>query len=288
MGDEKDFMEALTDEERAQIGDATEDELSTDGEDADAGDVAAAGADDEPKAEATSAPAEGDQAVIEEQAEPILPPFRAKAPENADEILGALAAEEESLVQKFEDGDITAREYREAINKVNDQRDEIKWATREAGLASKMQQQAEENAWIKEVEDFMTTTAVNITKSRAAMIAFDEMVKKVTADPENAKLSNRAQLDKAFRLYNEDMAAAGFNAQTQKPAAKSEPAPAPAQKAQRFVPPTLARVPASDIETVDGSKFTSLDRLAVMDPVAYEAAVAKMTEAERAQFESVA
>lgn len=286
MADEKDFMEALTDEERAEIDAAGAEEISD--EDGGAEQQANEAAKDESGKENNDASggAETQDDDAAEHADPILPPLRAKAPDNADELMSQLSQEEEALAQKFDDGDITAREYRDSVAKLNEQRDEIKWATREANLASKMQRQAEENAWHKDVQDFMTTTAVNITKSHAAMVAFDEVVKKVTADPANANISNRAQLDKAFKLYNDEMAAAfGVKPQDQKPAAKSDQAPAP--KAQRNIPPTLARVPAAESENLDGGKFANLDRLSAMDPAAYEAAVAKMSEAERAQFESV-
>lgn len=283
MSDEKDFMESLTDEERAEINAAGAEETTAETEEAGG----------ETQAEATQEAAgdtqtqTDDQDDAAEQADPILPPLRAKAPDNADELMSQLAQEEEALAQKFDDGDITAREYRDSINKLNDQRDEIKWATREANLASKMQRQAEENAWHKEVQDFMTTTAAHITKSNAAMVAFDDIVKKVTADPANANLSNRAQLDKAFKVYNDEMAATFGIKQDQQPAAKADQAKAPAPKAQRVIPPTLAKVPAAETESLDGGKFANLDRLAAMDPAAYEAAVAKMSEAERSQFESV-
>lgn len=287
MSDEKDFMEALTDEERAEINAAGAEETATEASAEGEGDETK-GADTKAEAESAEQAAqsgETDQQNDDDLADPILPPLRAKAPDNADELMSQLAQEEEALAQKFDDGDITAREYRDSINKLNDQRDEIKWATREANLASKMQRQAEENAWHKDVQDFMTTTAAHITKSKAAMVAFDEVVKNVTADPANANLSNRAQLDKAFKVYNDEMAAAfGVKPQDQQPAAK---APAPAPKAARNIPPTLARVPAAESENLDGGKFANLDRLAAMDPAAYEAAVAKMSEAERSQFESV-
>lgn len=283
MSDEKDFMEALTDEERAEIEAAGNDETSIEdeGETNEAQETQAAAEGSEPTAQSE----EPDQPQDDDIADPILPPLRAKAPDNVDELITRLSQEEEALAQKFDDGDITAREYRDGINKLNDQRDEIKWATREADLANKMQRQAEENAWHRDVKEFMTSTAANITKSRAAMVAFDEVVKKVTADPANLNLSNRAQLEKAFKLYNDEMTAA-FGVHT--PPQPQKPATAPqAPKAQRAIPPTLARVPASDIENVDGSKFANLDRLAATDPVAYEAAVAKMSDAELAQFESV-
>lgn len=286
MSDEKDFMGALTDEERAEIEAAGADEASTETK----GETNEAKADETQaaaeSAEQTAQSGDADQQQDDDFADPILPPLRAKAPDNADELIANLAQEEEALAQKFDDGDITAREYRDSVAKLNEQRDEIKWATREANLANKMQRQAEENAWHRDVQEFMTTTAANVTKSEAAMVAFDNVVKKVTADPANANLSNRAQLDKAFKLYQDEMAAAfGVQPQAQQQAKTTPPAPAP--KAQRAIPPTLARVPAAESENIDGGKFAALDRLAAMDPAAYEAAVAKMSEAERAQFESV-
>lgn len=275
MADEKDFMEGLTDEERAEINAAGADEISTDD---DATDDAAAQAAGE-----TTATGEQD-AVTEEQAEQILPPLRAKAPENAEELFNAISAEEDALAQKFDEGDITAKEYRDGLNKLTAQREELNWSARKADLARELEETAKVNAWHKEVQDFMTTRAAHITKSHAQMVAFDEIVKKVTADPANMTLSDRAQLEKAYKIYvAEANEALGVVQKAQQPPAETPPA-----RPTRNIPPTLARVPAAEPETIEGSRFANLDRLATMDPVAYEAAVAKMTEAERAQFESVA
>lgn len=277
MSDEKNMMDALTDEERAAIGeegledteaDAGEESVDQAPKGSDAGTEAQAGAQDE-------AP---------ELAEPILPPLRARAPENVDELYAAISAEEDSLAQKFDDGDITAREYRESMNKLTAQREEVNWNKRKADLAREMEDTAKANAWEKEVGDFMTTTAAHITKSRAAMIAFDDVVKKVTSDPANLNLSDRAQLDKAYKIFMSEVGEA-FGIQPQQ--SQQTKATALAPKAARNIPPTLAKVPASDMEDLDGGKFAALDRLAAADPVAYESAVAKMSEAERAQYESV-
>lgn len=275
--DDKALMDALTDEERAAIGEEGLEDSSTETEETtDETTAAEAAAADESQPAAEEAPAE--------EADPILPPLRAQAPDNAAEVMAQLAAEEEALAQKFDDGDITAREYRDGIKKLSAQEDEIRLKQFKAEIADDMKQQAEVNAWHKEVQDFMTTTAAHITKSNAAMVAFDDVVKKVTSDPANLKLSNRAQLDKAYKLFMDDVNAA-FGVQQQKPA--ETPAKAAAPKQQRNIPPTLAKVPAAEPESFENSEFAALDRLAATDPVAYEAAVAKMPEAKRAQYEAV-
>ncbi len=172
--DEKNMMDALTDEERAANGEEgledTEAEAADEGVEETAKEVVS-----EPEAQASEAE------EVEELADPILPPLRARPPENVEEIITAISSEEDTLAQKFDDGDITAREYRDGLNKLNAQRDEVNWNKRKADLAREMEDTAKANAWQKEVSDFMTSTAANISKSRAAMIAFDDVVKKVTS-----------------------------------------------------------------------------------------------------------
>ena len=140
---------------------------------------------------------------------PILIP---KPIDNAQEIAARLAAYEDDLAVKFDDGDITAREYRDGLAQVAAQRDELRWADRKADLAREMRTTAENAAWQREVNDFMTKgPGAKISSSRAAMVAFDEHVKRVTADPTNARLSDRAQLQKAYAAYKRDMAGAGLS-----------------------------------------------------------------------------
>ena len=55
----------------------------------------------------------------------------------------------------------------------------------------------------------MTTTAkAIIDKGEPALLAFDAIVKKVTADPANQRLSDRAQLAKASKSFQKDFGAA--------------------------------------------------------------------------------
>lgn len=135
---------------------------------------------------------------------------------NADAMLQQLAQAEDNLAQQFDEGDITAREYREGLNRLSDQRDDVRWALRKNDLAHEMKETAEKAAWHREVKEFMTRgPGAGLTKSHAAMVAFDEVVKQVTSDPANDRLSDRAQLQKAFKIYTQDMAKAGYGSSDQ-------------------------------------------------------------------------
>ena len=56
------------------------------------------------------------------------------------------------------------------------------------------------------------------------------------------------------------------------------------QKKQNVVPPNLGKVPASTANDTDDGKFAHLDRLAESDPLAFEAALAKMSDAQRDEY----
>ena len=285
--DKDDLMNALTDEERAALGEEG------------IGDDLAAADDIEDVADpvdppSDTQPTEGQATVPEielEMAQEIAPPLRASVPDNVQEILEGLAQQQDALAAKFDDGDITAKEYRDEMDKIAAQREDIRWTQRKAELSAEMVESTKREAWIKEVNDFMTTgPGAVIAKSQVQMVAFDNIVRAVTADPANANLSDRAQLQKAFRLFKEDVQRTfGVDPEAGAPQTKQQPTqPQAPARAPRAVVPTLANVPAAEPETLDQGKFSALDRLASTDPIAYERAVARLSEAERAQFEAVA
>lgn len=210
----------------------------------------------------------------EERAEPIAPPLVATKPD--DTALKALDDAETALETQFDDGDITASEYRKGLREVADKRAALQWEVQKADLAATMKEQAETNAWDRDVREFMAGPAAHVMASNALVQTFDAYVRQVTGDAANAGLSNKAQLAKALRLFDTDMGKA-FGKQ---PSPKAGDAPNPAPKPKREVPPSLARVPQADIEDMSGGKYAALDRLAETDPDAYEAAVAKMSTAE--------
>ena len=267
-------LAALSDEEGGE-GDETTATAKTDEEgkkpageeDGKKDDEAVAKKDGEEKEEGEE---ETDNQFVATEPAPVL---RARAPEDADTKLAAIDAEATALETRFDDGDITASEYRKGLAEIEEKRGAIRWEKQKAELAGEMQQQARENAWNQSVRDFMTTDGADIAKSKAKMIAFDEFVKEVTADPKHANLSDRQQLELAHDLFLKDMGIApkpkGKETQKDDPPPKEE---RPARK----LPPNLGRVPAAQMETPGDGKYAALDRLAQEDPEAYEAEIAKL------------
>jgi hypothetical protein len=131
----------------------------------------------------------------------------------------------------------------------------------------------------------MNTTAKAIKGKESLEAAFDLHVRKVTGDPANKGLSNRAMLSKAFKLFSDELASAGGPAVDKKPAADGQQTGKKSAGGKKEVVPTLARIPASDVEeTGDGGKFAALDRLADQDPTAYEKAFERPTPAEQEAY----
>lgn len=197
--------------------------------------------------------AQGDglsEAVAETRHDPE-PLLRAQAPADIEGRIAEVDQFEADVEAAFDEGEITAAEYRRHLRTANDARAKARWAGQKADLAAEMEETARDQRWNREVRSFMGTTGAAIAKSRAAMLAFDEFVKAVTADPATQHLSDRQQLDKAHRLYLAEMEGAGFGI-------------------------------ATVSEGSNGSRhdFAALDRLADEDPEAYEAAVAGMSDAE--------
>jgi hypothetical protein len=281
----------LTDEEQNTMGlteaemealEADEDEAEGD-EGADEGnDAQAKGEANDSAATATGEDESGDDTG--ETAENPAPPLRAVVPKDAKERLETLEADEAKLEDQFNDGDITAKEYRTGLRKIEDERKDVEWAVKKAELATEMQREAIDNLWEKDVGDFMRTTAAPIAKSETLLTAFDVHVKRVTGDPENGKLSNRAMLAKAYKDFQAELAPLTGKSDAPDPKGGKASDPQP-EKRRPGVPPTLARVPAAELEdTGDGGRFAALDRLADENPVAYEKALAAMSPAEQAAY----
>jgi hypothetical protein len=133
----------------------------------------------------------------------------------------------------------------------------------------------------------MSTTGSSIAKSNSAMIAFDVVVKGVTSDEKYAAMSDKKKLETAYALFTDDYNKAFGKAVTTGATGEEAAAvatKAAATKAAKVIPPTLARVPASDIEDTGLSPYAALDRLADSNPIAYEARLMELSEKDRATY----
>jgi hypothetical protein len=181
------------------------------------------------------------------------PLWDTQEPDNAAANLKALKEARAEIVQKFEDGEITAQEYADHMERVDELRSDIKFAQRKARLAVEQVEYAKDSSWWSAVNKFMAGPGRDIAKNDARKIAFDEYVKKVTGDIANHKLTDRAQLELAHRMFKADFGG-GFGGDT------------------------------SSAHGSGGSDFAALDRLAESNPREFERHVAKMTDDERAAY----
>jgi hypothetical protein len=259
----------LTDAEREAMKD--DDDTDSGGDDGDADDGTDAAADQQPAA-AAQEPAEPAQAASEAPAVPLI---RAEDTTAATARLAAIDTEAENLSTRFDDGDMTAKEYAAALQKLETERRDLDWSVRKASLAAEVAEQQATQAWFSTVSEFLAEHPEINPENKLVYASFDLAVRSVTGDEANAALTGRQKLAKAYEAWS--------TAFSIKPAGKPAPAAQerPAAPARRPMPPSLANLPAADVTSVEDGKYAALDRLADTNPLAFEAAMERMSDAER-------
>lgn len=202
--------------------------------------------------------------------EPVtVPLIRSEDTEAATTRLAAIDTESNDLAGRFDDGDITAKEYAEALKKLESERRDLDWTIRKTALAAEMIEQQQTQAWFGAVNDFLAEHP-EIKGNKLRYASFDMAVREVTGNEANAALTGPQKLAKAYKEWS--------TALNIKPAGKPE---TPKPEARKPLPPSLANIPASDASSVEDGKYALLDRLAEKDPMRFEAELARMSEAEQ-------
>ena len=176
----------------------------------------------------------------------------------AGAALRVLDDHEADLQAKFDEGEITSGELASGLRELQSHRNEITWALRKNELAVEMQQTHEDEKWNKAVRDFMSKDGKTIAKNEALATAFDSIVRKVTADHTNANLSFRKQLEKAHKLFNADVARAGFSFD--------------------------GGFDGNNMASGGSANFAALDRLADTNPAKFEKAFAALSADEQLAY----
>lgn len=280
MGIDKEEDDGLTEEERAALADGEEEGAeaeSDDGEGEKKEEKDAVG--DAPGRDDGQAPEpEGDEDAGQESepekpgeapAAQVAPLLVAQPIEDADGRLRAIDELKSDIRKKYDDGDITFEEYEAKKDELIKQEREIERAVDKAQIAADLQNQQLMNKWRETCEDFLANNPVIASNQRRYHL-FNEEVKAVGTAPENAELSMKQVLEKAKANLIED----GLLA-SDKPTQKAAASP------RADLPPNLAKLPAAENEDTNGGRFASLERLLEKDPIAYEEALAKMSDAER-------
>lgn len=261
-GDEGAGDEGAGDDEGAENGDGSD----ANGDDAGTGDAAG-----------TNAPPDNADAAAEQpagEATQSAPILVVDAPADAAAKLTEISTKKDELFTKFDDGDITAKEYQAGLDALNKQERDIELDIREAKLAEKMEAQRQANDWKATVDAFIAKNPrYSPEKSQSMYQLLDLEVRRVAGMDEFKNRSDAAAgreiLAKAHENIAKDL---GFDA---KPAVKQPPAKKP------DAIPSLHGTPAADQSDVSGGKYAVLDRLASNDPLAYEEALMKLPEGER-------
>ena len=265
--------DGLTEQERAAL--AEDDDTAVAEEGSDNG-QSTEGAEDTPEAGADAPAADTPAAAEAPAAEPAeiqpqpAPILVAQVPENADARLSEIAASKEALLTKFDDGDVTAKEFQQQLDALTKQERQIERQQDRAELASQMEQQRLQNEWTQTCNTFVERNAVYKDNPRLYK-ALDAEVRELAAKPETAAWSGQKFLDEAHKNLK-----VAFGLQDGTPAPKVD-----AKTPRRELPPNLAKVPAADVEDTNGGRFAVLDRMSNSDPLGYEAALGKLSEADR-------
>lgn len=233
--------------------------------DAAAAEAAAAGADNNAAASATDEPKpiDGDK-----RPSWILDP---KVPEQID----ALEKKKDELTDKFDDGELTGKEYRAELRTIDNQLEGLK-----------TQRLAAEIGKTNAVQHYFETTVpeflakhTEYEKGSILHAMLEAEVKKLQVQSQNPL--NPAILERA----HENLTAQVTKAYGVKPNAQAKPNAGKTTAAAREVVPTLGTVPAADAsDDTDGGEFAWLDRLSNSDVEKYEQELAKLSDEKRDRY----
>lgn len=262
----------------------------------------AADAADAPDA-AEPAPALGPEPT----ARPTPQPTPAPAPEARDPrlLLARIAEARTALAGRLEDGAISARDYAAGLDRLYAAQRAIEGAVMRAAITAEVEQRRDEEgraeSWGEDVAAFLDRHPAYAGQP-VLYQALDRAVRVVAADAaqrgepvDGAEILERAHRTIAAAIAAQQGAAQpggvqpGVEAAAPLPPAPLPPTPpphAPLPPRRAPLPPTLGRVPAAETADVSGGRYAVLERLAGADPAAYEAALARMSDAERADLDA--
>lgn len=220
-----------------------------------------------------------------------VPVIRTEAPADVEARLADIDKREDDLTSKFDDGDITSAEYRAELRKLERERGDIEKAQLKHDLATEFNEAQAEANWQRDVKQFLDAHP-EVVSSKLRADSFDMVVRAVTAKTmEGGKLPGTADLEAAYKEWSEQLGIKPAAKDGGKPAdpKPTDPKPAAAKPKVDVKPrppatPTLANVPAAQVNDTDDGKWAHLDRLMESDPLGFEKAMAKMSEADREAY----
>lgn len=210
----------------------------------------------------------------DDQNSQYVPSLRVELPDDIDDQLEKIAEEKKKLRALYNDGEIDADEYESKRDELDEQRFSLREKMFKAQIANEMR----EDRWLNHDVPAFLAENPQYKPDSTLFRMLDERVKllqgKLAAEGKDPLVPS--VLRQADRELKEELAKElGLQVDTKKgKSAGGVPA------AQKNVPPSLANVPAADMEDTSGGKWAALDRLADSDPEAYEEQLSRMSETE--------
>lgn len=220
--------------------------------------------------------------------------LRADLPEDFDDKVKALDAQETELSTKFKAGDIDAEEFIAESKRISKEHGALDALRIKAEMAKEINEQSTEQEWAWTVSKFLRQVkreeGIDYAKDADKGTDFDNFVKALAANPKNNDKDYEWFLVEAHKRTKvlhgiEDKKAPASEKPGESPAkktdAKPDAKPASRKAAVDKLPATLAQVPGGDGPGDVTDEFSELDK---MDGLEYETALAKMTPAQRERY----
>lgn len=254
---------------------------------------ATTGADDDAARQAAeAATAQAAQAAADQAAQAAAQQAAAAAAAAPDPRAAEIGNELAALDARFDDGELTAAEYRAEQSKLNAERDELVWKERSAKLRDDIKFEERQVAWATSVQGWLAKPE-NAAAYPHGSLPFQALDRAVMTLQDQARKEGKSDIDPALldAAHKEVRRQFGM---TDAPAAAADDAAAQAAAAQQQnkprkpAPLTLANVPASAGTETSDQRWAHLDRLMdnpnPEDPDAYERAVGALTPEARAEY----
>ncbi|MPZ36671.1 MAG: hypothetical protein GEU95_01190 [Rhizobiales bacterium] len=203
------------------------------------------------------------------------------APADAEAQLTQLATERDQLAERFDNGEITAKELLSKQAEIASRERKIERDRDRAEMASEMATAV----WTQTTVPTFLDAHPHYRNNQTLNGMLDAEVRRLQVA---AMEAGKDQLDPSILIDADANIAAALAPFGVKPkvaasaAADAGKTAAPAGKPE--IPPTLGTLPATEITGTGDGKYASLDRLAEANPIAFEDALAKLPEAEREAY----
>lgn len=238
--------------------------------------AAAAAAADKPADDANDKPAgEAEQGTPTRETGKSVN-FQPELPADYDDQVTRIANEKKTLFEQFDEGDISNAEYASKLDELGKQERELERLRDRVEDATRSRYET----WVNVHVGGFLAQHPEYQTNPMLMGVLDNEVK---------RLQSQAEIDTDPQILID--AHAAISKSFPGVFGEAKPAPAAQQEAKKPTPPaakptvpTLANVPAANIDQPGEGKFSYLDRLSETDPLRFEAELAKLSPADQNEY----